>query len=310
MIYPLLYQDDVFQSLERLKSGGRFPHALIFEGAPGSGKKTAADYAATMLLCRDEANAPCGACTSCKKSLENHPDFFTLLPENKSKTISVDKVREIRLSAYITPHESKRKVYFIPEAQRLRTEAQNALLKLIEEPPEAAYFIMTTPSRSNLLETVISRSAVIPMRELTAEERFSAAQNQLPKHDKTALKQAAFSCRTVGEVLQSVSDPAAAKLSSDATRLLLDISSGNRYNALTLLCRYEKERENYINLLQSVRMLVISELCSPDNVGSALRSNKIIDIIDKSVFSATQNVSLSLLSCAAVDRLIEAALSV
>jgi len=310
MSYPLLFQDEVFHTLERLKSGGRFPHALIFEGAPGSGKKTAARYAASMLLCRDDSNAPCGGCPSCKKSLQNHPDFSTLLPENKSKTISVDKVREIRLSAYITPHESSRKVYFIPEAQRLRTEAQNALLKLIEEPPEAAYFIMTVPSRSNLLETVISRSAVISMRELTAEERLSAAKYQLPNGDTNQLKQLAFGCRTVGEVLISASDPAAAQLAVDAAQLLAEITAGERYNALTLLYRYEKDRESYLDLLSAMRMSVISELCSSDSGCYTLRSNKIIDIIDKTVFSAAQNASLSLLSCAAVNRLIEAALSI
>ena len=310
MSYPLLFQDDVFNTLERLKSGSRFPHALIFEGAQGSGKQTAARYAASMLLCRENGNSPCGECASCRKSLENHPDFAVLLPENKSKTISVDKVREIRLSAYVAPHESQRKVFFIPDAQRLRTEAQNALLKLIEEPPEAAYFIMTTPSRSNLLETVISRSAVIPMRELTAEERLSAAAHQLPDRDKAELKQAAFGCRTVGETLQSVSDPAAAALAADTAKLLSDITDGNRYGALTLLYRYEKDRESYLRLLQSLRMTVISELCCADSSSFALRTNKIIDIIDKIVFSAAQNVSLSLLSCAAVNRLIEAAHSV
>ncbi len=307
MNFPLIFQNELLQTLERLEAGGRFPHALIFEGAPGSGKKTAAGYAASMLLCRDERNAPCGDCSSCRKSLENHPDHTTLLPENKSKTISVDKVREIKLSAYITPHESKRKVYFIPEAQRLRPEAQNALLKLIEEPPEAAYFIMTTPSRSNLLETVISRSAVIPMRELTAEERLTVLQKLLPGQNGSELKKLAFSCRTVGEALRSVSDPAAAGLSADAARLLADITSGERYNALTLLYRYEKDRESYLRLLQAVRMSVISELCSADNSSFALRSNKIIDIIDKTVFSAAQNAALPLLSCAAVNRLIEAA---
>ena len=133
------------------------------------------------------------------RSLHRKIDFSVLLPENKSKTISVDKVRDIRLSAYVTPHEAMRKVYFIPEAQRLRTEAQNALLKLIEEPPEAAYFIMTAPSRSGLLETVISRSAVIPMRELSSDERFSAAFKQLPNHNGADLRVLSLSCRTVGE---------------------------------------------------------------------------------------------------------------
>ena len=307
MSYPLLFQDEVFQTLERLKSGGRFPHALIFEGTAGSGKQTAARYAASMLLCRQEGVSPCGECVSCRKSLENHPDFSLLLPENKSKTISVDKVREIRLSAYVAPHEAARKVYFIPEAQRLRTEAQNALLKLIEEPPEAAYFIMTVPSRSNLLETVISRSAVLTMRELSAEERFTAAAKQLADCDASDLKALSVSCRTVGDMLTALSDPAAAKLAADARYLLSAVKQGERYGVLKMLYGYEKDREGYIKLFQMARMSVISELCSAADTLGALRTNKIVDIIDKTVFSANQNAALSLLSCSAVNRLIEAA---
>ena len=310
MSYPLLFQDDVFHTLEKLKSGGRFPHALIFEGAPGSGKQTAARYAASMLLCREDKISPCGECVSCKKSLENHPDFSVLLPENKSKTISVDKVREIRLSAYVTPHEAMRKVYFIPEAQRLRTEAQNALLKLIEEPPEAAYFIMTAPSRSGLLETVISRSAVIPMRELSSDERFSAAFKQLPEHNGADLRVLSLSCRTVGDIISAASDPTANQLITDTHALWDAVKAGERYFILQKLYSFEKDRESYIKLFQSLRSVAVYELCGSDISLGALRTNRIIDIIDKIAFSATQNAALPLLSCAAADRLIEAAHSI
>ena len=309
MTYPLQYQQQIFKTLEKLAAGGRFPHALIFEGPVGSGRKTAARYAASMLLCRSNGIAPCGECLSCKKQLENHPDFTVIEPKNKSRTISVDQIRGIKLSAYVAPHEAERKVYFIPDAHQLRVEAQNALLKLIEEPPEAARFILTVPSRSNLLETVISRSTVIPMCQLEQPQRLEVLKNLSDKKYADQLNQLSQDCLTVGEALAALSDPDAMKLSKDADALFRSVSSGKRYEALILLCRYEKDRELYIKLFNALRGQVISALCRQESKLSALRANKIIDIIDKTVFSATQNAALALLSAASVNRLIAAALS-
>ena len=147
------------------------------------------------------------------------------------------------------------------------------------------------------------------MRELTSDERFDILCEKFPQEEFSKLKQHALNCRTVGEAVKSISDPAESTLSADASNLLKYIFSGERYDALTLLYRYEKERESYIRLMQAVRAAAISDLCSADNDSSALHTAKIIDIIDKIVFSASQNAALSLLSCAAADRLIEAAMS-
>ena len=310
MTFSLKFQDEVLKSLEQLRGSGRFPHALIFEGHEGSGRKTAALFAASMLLCRNWEKAPCGECISCRKSLDNHPDLITVLPENKSKTISVEQIRQMKLSAYISPHESPRKVYFIPDAQRLRVEAQNALLKLIEEPPENAYFILTVLSRSNLLETVVSRSTFISMRELDEEQRVTVLKEKNLGVDDEVLHQQAKNCKTVGEVISALSDPAAIKLTNDSAELLGCILGGERYKMLKLLYGYEKDRESYSRLFKTARTLLINRLCDEDNELSALRVNKIIDIIDNTVFAAQQNAALGLLSCSATNRLISAALSV
>lgn len=308
MVYPLKYQDDVFETLHRLSRSGRFPHALIFEGPEGSGRKTAALYAAAMLLCRED-EVPCGHCPSCKKlAAQSHPDFTALVPENKSNTVNVDQVRSMKLDAYIAPHEAPRKVYFIPDAQRLRTEAQNALLKLIEEPPEAAYFIMTAPSRSNLLETVISRCTVLPMKELSAEEKMRAIKELAPDASSRELESVS-DCKTVGEALASLSDPKARRLENDANDICGFILSGARYGALKIMNGYEKDREEYRRLLGAMRTDIIRRLCSQNGALSALRADKIVDIIDKADFSAGQNAALGLLSCAAVNRMVKAAVS-
>ncbi len=310
MTFSLRYQDLLHARLDALWQGGRFPHALLFTGPAGSGKRTAAQYAAAMLLCRtkSEGPPPCGDCSSCRKLKSgSHPDFSVLLPEGKSKTIGVDRVREIKAAAYISPHEAPCKVFFIPEAQRLRTEAQNALLKIIEEPPETAYFIFTAPGSGSLLETLCSRLTVCPMGELNEVQRLEALCQQLPQADAAQLRTQAALFPTVGQAIESLNDPAARRCLDDAAALLAALSKSDRYTMLKLFSGYEKEREQFALLLSSLRGAVVGQLTGGDRHFSPLQSVKIIDIIDEMALRGTQNVGIPLICAANVDRLVKAA---
>lgn len=308
MIFPLQHQAALFSSLDALWNGGRFPHALLLEGPVGSGKRTAAQYAAAILLCRNESiQPPCGECPSCRKLKSgNHPDFKTLLPEGKSKTIGVDQVRVIKSAAYISPHESQRKVFFIPEAQKLRTEAQNALLKVIEEPPESAYFIFTAPSRSNLLETVCSRLTIFSMQELSEAQRLAVLKERHPDEDSALLSAQAALCPTVGQALDSLFDPATRQCSDDAAAILQALIRLDRYTVLKLFSHYEKDREHFSLLLTSLRNAVITQLTDGTCKLSPLQSAQIVDIIDEMALRSTQNVGIALISAAAVNQLVQA----
>lgn len=310
MTFPLIHQDVLLARFNALWQGGRFPHALLLTGPAGSGKRTAAQYAAAMLLCRKQGLPPCGDCPSCHKlQNSNHPDFAMLLPEGKSKTIGVDRVREIKSAAYISPHEAPRKVFFIPEAQRLRPEAQNALLKIIEEPPEAAYFIFTAPGPGSLLETVCSRLTICPMSELTESQRFEALLRHLPDGDSEQLRAQAARFPTVGQALESLNDPTTQRIANDAAATLTALSRNDRYEILKLLSGYEKDREQFSLLLASLRSAVIKQLAGK-RVFSPLQSTQIVAIIDEMALRSTQNVGISLICAAAVNRLVKAAGSI
>ena len=128
--------------LGQLTGQGRLPHAILIEGPAGTGKKTFAQRIAQSALCTGKEK-PCGICEACRKvENQSHPDIcFYTVPEGK-KDFPVEQVREIRGQAYVAPNEGACKIYVIDKAHTMNQAAQNALLKLIEEPPPFVCFIL------------------------------------------------------------------------------------------------------------------------------------------------------------------------
>ena len=159
----LLYNRKANATLANLAAGGRFPHTLLIEGPEGSGKKTAAWQAAKTLLCEGEPK-PCGRCAHCVKADKRvHPDVrYYTVPEGK-KEFPVETVREIRQDAYIAPNEGARKIYLIDRAHAMNAAAQNALLKIIEEPPDFVNFLLLCENRSRMLPTILSRAISVEL---------------------------------------------------------------------------------------------------------------------------------------------------
>ena len=150
-------------------SGGVLGHAYIVAGPKGSGKHDLAAILSRAMVCSGSGTKPCGSCPACKKALAGiHPDIITVLPEQDKAAISVDQVRQMRTDAYIRPNEAARKVYILEFCDRLRGEAQNAMLKLLEEGPTYAAFLLLTENQGALLATVRSRCETLT---LIAEEQ-------------------------------------------------------------------------------------------------------------------------------------------
>lgn len=146
------------RTLRGFASRRAFPNSLTVSGAEGSGKSTVATLIAMAIACESDVK-PCGECKSCKKIREGiSPDVITLTVPKDRRTIGVDAVRQIRDGAYVLPNDLSCKVYIIKDADRLTEAAQNALLKVFEEGPARAYFILVTTSPSALLTTVRSRA--------------------------------------------------------------------------------------------------------------------------------------------------------
>lgn len=148
------------QAVSSIKQG-TFPHGVLVECQNSNEGENFARFIANALVCTGDSK-PCSACPDCIKTQgKGHPDIFeTDGVKGKSKNFTVDAVREIRDDAFVIPNESDKKIYILKNGQNMNEQAQNAILKILEEPPSYVYFIIVTESKSTMLETVLSRVQV------------------------------------------------------------------------------------------------------------------------------------------------------
>ena len=176
------------QQLGAMMDAGHFPHALLFEGEPGTGRRTLATCAARAAVCRAHtpAQRPCGVCAACQKPV--HPDILCF--GGDGATLSVDTIRQLREEAYVLPNESAVRVMLLVEAHTMTPQAQNALLKILEEPPAHVLFMLTCDNRSQLLPTIVSRCVCIPVSPVEWEQAAPVLRRLLPQTEESLLQQA------------------------------------------------------------------------------------------------------------------------
>ena len=157
----LLGHETVKESLGRAIACDRISNAYVFEGSQGVGKKLCAKLFSQALVC--ENNNACGSCPLCVQALAGTlPDIITLTKDRDRASVGVDNVREQIISeVFLKPRNARRKIFIIEYGDELSVEAQNALLKVLEEPPSYVTFIICVTSKEKLLSTVLSRSQVV-----------------------------------------------------------------------------------------------------------------------------------------------------
>lgn len=157
----------------------RFPHAAILEGSSPEERMSLAKNIAAALVCTN-AEAPCGVCPNCRKAAaDSHADILIYSVEDKPKAFKVDLVRDIRSKAYIVPNEAERKVFILENSHTMGVEGQNAILKILEEPPSYVNFILLCSSKSGFLPTVLSRATVYNLGQTSASEDESLPREKI-----------------------------------------------------------------------------------------------------------------------------------
>ena len=159
----LIGQQEVINSLKNSISNKRVSHAYVFEGPEGIGKKTVASIFAAALTCKQQDGEPCNSCKSCIQNRSgNHPDVKWI--ETAGKSIGIEDIRAMQSEVYIKPYSSDRKIFIINEADKMTVQAQNALLKILEEPPAYIVIILLAANSAMLLSTILSRTMSVKFR--------------------------------------------------------------------------------------------------------------------------------------------------
>lgn len=175
-------KENLTQSLKK----GRISHFYLISGPAGSGKHTLAKLLSAAILCN--SHEPCLGCSVCRKVMENtHPDVLTV-DDPEHKTVAVKIVRQFREDVFIRPNESEYKIYLLP--QELGIEGQNALLKILEEPPGYGVFILLTDNPEKLLPTIRSRCTELKLTALPKPVLTGALKKEFPQAEEAALSAA------------------------------------------------------------------------------------------------------------------------
>jgi DNA polymerase III subunit delta' len=233
--------------LSGIFSSGRIPHAILIDGPQGAGKKTLAGIIAAAAVCEavfpgDEADAfPCGRCRQCINAFGGtHPDIM-LYTGSGTRSFGVDLVRKIRLDAYVSPNDARRKVYILADIEDMTEQAQNALLKILEEPPQSVLFILTCDARAHLLETVRSRTQPLAVGPVPVETAARAIKEQCPDIDgQEALRAARISGGIVGRAKMML-DAGFSEVSDFAATFTKRLCGANHYEFLALSGKLEKD---------------------------------------------------------------------
>ncbi len=304
------YNKRAQETLAAFVNGGRFPHALLLEGPEGSGRRTFAREIAAALFCRGE-HKPCGSCNQCRKVLEqNHPDVEYYGGDGSRRSFHIDTVRQLRQNAWLLPGEAPCRVCVLCGAENMTDQAQNALLKILEEPPEHTVFILTAENRAMLLPTILSRVQTIRLEPLTPAEILPVLRERCPDQPGEKLEWAAETADTIGQALALLADESLQKHAQLAQRMLELLCNGSEYDLLTAVEPVSRKREDLLEVCTQLRQLLTAELTRAASGGesrfSTRRITRMLEALDDLLPRVQQNGNTLLLSTLLALRLSQA----
>lgn len=222
----------------------------------GQAKKTLAKDIACALVCRGN-DKPCGECAQCKKAIGAiHPDISEYIPAGTANSFHVDTVRNIINDAYVQPNEADYKIYILANAHCMNQNAQNALLKILEEPPKYVVFILTTNSKSALLSTVLSRSVCVSLEGVDIERAANYITSHCENVDyNTAKKTVETFNGNIGKAIDSLQDSKTSELVDICNKICKALATSNEYEMMTLCSVFQKDRQGVVfacDLLKSI----------------------------------------------------------
>lgn len=268
MLFDQLLGNDALKArLSADAASGRLSHCYLLAGPEGSGKHTLARLLSAAAQCTG-VTPPCGVCLPCRKVLGGvHPDV-SIVDDPGHKQIPAELIRNARAGVFVRPNEGRRKILIFPRAQDMNATGQNALLKLLEEPPAYAMFLLLTDSAEKLLPTIRSRCVELRLSplpdSLLRSELVRRFPDAGPERLKTAVSESGGFLGRAAAILDTepfAQTPLFAKAYGEGDSLAL----------LSLFCSMEKlNRDRLLPILQDFRRLIIEALLARQGIPPAL----------------------------------------
>ena len=256
-------------ALEAMCTSGRLPHSFLIYGEQGTGKKTLAWYLAARLQC-EGAQKPCGSCKPCH-NLEHrqHPDVMEIPHSGKTGGFSVESIRRVCADAYKTPNNGMRKLYLFTDADHMTVQAQNALLKLVEEPPDFTYFVFTAQSRHAFLETILSRVSAIGTSPCTDAQCTQALLSAGHTPEEAARAVSVFH-GNIGRCLAYLTDPGLQETVALTKKLADSIMNRDEYALLAALTACSTDKSRLMTALELLDRQLRDALCLRSGGGACI----------------------------------------
>lgn len=249
----IIGQEQINDHLHKALETGQISHAYIINGERSSGKEFIARIFAMALQCENPEQAPCQECHSCKQALsDNQPDIIYVSHE-KPNTIGVDDIRtQIVNDMTIKPYSSKYKIYIMNEGEKMTVQAQNALLKTLEEPPAYGIIMILTTSTESLLQTILSRCVVLNMKPAQDElvRKYLMEELKVPNYKADVC--VAFARGNVGRAKALAVSEEFDNIKAEAVTLLKNIyelDTNEIVKAIKKIAEYKFNIDDYLDII-------------------------------------------------------------
>lgn len=311
----IIGHEQIIEHLQNAIELDKVSHAYIINGEKGSGKMLLADAFALTLQCEKQGRIPCLKCHSCKQALSgNQPDIIHVTHE-KPNVITVDEIRsQLVNDIQVKPYSSPRKIYIIDEADLMNSQAQNAILKTIEEPPAYGVIVMLTSNAQSLLPTILSRCVQLNIKPVKDSVLKRYLMERLRVPDYKAELSIAFARGNVGKAVklaQSENFDVIKKDALDMLRYLEDMELYEVIEWVKKITEYKLEINDFLDILtvwfrdvllfkatNDVNMLIFKDEVSEIKKRAARSSysglEEIVNSIEKAKVRLNANVNFDL----------------
>lgn len=268
----IIGHEDIVKHFKSSIELSKVSHAYILNGEKGVGKKTLASVVAKSLQCESGEADPCGKCKSCLQAeTGNQPDIIWVKHE-KPNVISVDEIRtQLVNDIDLKPYSSRYKIYIVPDSQMMNQQAQNALLKTLEEPPEYAIIILLTNNVDKFLPTILSRCIVLNFKPVEPLHMMEYLVSNIGVDQEKARFCTDFAQGNLGKAVRLAISPDYNEIREDSVRLLRKISDMEMdeiIQAVKNMGKYKLDIADYIDIMtmwfRDILMVKISN--SPNKI--------------------------------------------